>query len=256
MPDQIVSLEKDEFIGIITMNRPPVNGMDANLVTELLNIFRKADEDEQIRTIIITSAIKGIFSAGLDISTVSSGEGKAPVEIQGIFSDIYKIEKPVIAAINGHALGGGCELSLVCDFRFMSRGRGTIGLTEVNLGIIPGAGGTQRLPRLIGVNKATELLFNGTRLKADEALEIGLVHRVFDEEKLMEESLQYAKKLAAQAPVAIKLIKRCIRQGLDTDLEGGLKIERESSAKVFSTNDALEGFTAFMEKRKPDFKGK
>ncbi len=255
MSDQIVSLEQEESVGIITMNRPPVNGMDADLVTELLNVFRKAEDNEQIKAIVLASGMERIFSAGLDISSVSSGEGKAPVNIQNIFSDIQKIEKPVVAAINGHALGGGCELSLVCDFRFMARGRATIGLTEVNLGIIPGAGGTQRLPRLIGVSKATELLFKGSRLKADEALEIGLVHQVFEAEKLMEESLAYAKGLAAQAPVAIRLIKKCIHQGLDTDLESGLKLERESTAEIFTTKDALEGFAAFMEKRQPHFKG-
>ncbi len=255
MSDQIVSLEKEESVGIITMNRPPVNGMDADLVTELLNVFRKAEEDEQIRVIVVTSKVEGIFSAGLDISTMTSGEGKVPVDIQKFFNDIQKIGKPVVAAINGHALGGGCELSLVCDFRFMARGKATIGQTEVNLGIIPGAGGTQRLPRLIGVGKATELLFKGSRLKADEAREIGLVHQVFEAEKLMEGSLAYARDLAAQAPRAIRLIKKCIHQGLDNDLESGLKLESGSFAEVITTKDALEGFTAFMEKRQPHFKG-
>jgi enoyl-CoA hydratase len=255
MSDPIVNLEQEESVGIITMNRPPVNAMDADLASGLLNAFRKAEKDKGIRVIVVTSGVEGIFSAGLDVSTMTSGEGKIPVDLQKILSDIQKIEKPVIAAINGHALGGGCELSLVCDLRFMARGRATIGQTEVNLGIIPGAGGTQRLPRLIGVGRATEMLFKGIRLKADEAREIGLVHQVFELEKLLEGSLAYAWDLAAQAPSAIRLIKKCIHQGLDTDLASGLKLETESFAEVVTTKDALEGFTAFMEKRKPHFKG-
>jgi enoyl-CoA hydratase len=173
-----------------------------------------------------------------------------------LLDKIQNLSKPVIAMINGHALGGGCELALCCDFRFMEKDRARIGLPEINLGIISAAGGTQRMCRLLGRGKATELLFEGTQIGAEEALKIGLIHKAFNREELLEKTLGYAHQLAKQAPIAIGLIKKCINEGVDVDLKRGLALEREALLMALQTEDAKEGVEAYLGKRPPVFKGR
>jgi enoyl-CoA hydratase/carnithine racemase len=192
---------------------------------------------------------------------VASGKEKiasARIEnpLQRVFSRIETMSKPVIACINGHALGGGCEIALACHYRLMASDQGTIGLTEVNLGIIPAAGETQRILRLLGAAGALPLLLESKRLKPEEAKELGLVHALYPKMDLFDACLGLAKRLAAQPPVAVAALLRCVREGGDLPLEKGLEIETEGFVQCIQTEDALEGFQTFFEKRKPCFKGK
>jgi enoyl-CoA hydratase len=169
---------------------------------------------------------------------------------------IESLGKPTIAVINGHALGGGLEFALACDFRFMGRDSGTIGLPEIRLGLIPLGGGTQRLPRLIGRGRALELLLDGARIGADEALSIGLVNRVFEREKIDDGALAYARRLAQGPTRSIGLIKNCVYAGLETPLPAGLQIERDSFQDLVRTEDMVEGILSFVERREPHYTGR
>jgi enoyl-CoA hydratase len=252
-----VELSLEAPVAIIKMNRPPANAFSLEFVREVSNAIDEIDTNPKARVIIITSNINNFFATGADIKLMfEMDHQQLHSEITNLFNKIQKMSKPVIAMINGHALGGGCELALCCDLRFMEKGSSRIGLPEINLGILSAAGGTQRISRLLGSGKAIELLFEGSRLGAEEALRIGLIHKVFDREDLMEKTLVYAHKLAKQAPIAIGLIKKCINDGIDADLKRGLEIEREALIKALQTEDAREGVRAFLEKRPPKFKGK
>jgi len=250
--------EKEDGFAIITLNRPQrKNAINLELMKELLNALSEIKEDEEIRTAIITGA-GDAFAAGADITMFDAltspvkawelSQGRNPIH------EIERINKPFIAAINGLALGGGCELALACDLRIASE-KAIFGQPEINLGLLPGAGGTQRLPRLVGLTKAKELLFTGDTISAEEAYRIGLVNRVVKEENLMEEAKKLAKKLASKPPIALRVIKSVINRGINTDIESGLKYEVDGFAILFSTKDREEGIKAFLEKRKPQFKG-
>ncbi len=244
-------------IGMVKMNRPPANAFDLEFVNEFSDVIDQFTIHPEVRVIVITSDIDKIFATGADIKLMSTMDNEGVHSgLIHLLDRIQSSSKPVIAMINGHALGGGCELALCCDFRFMERGRSRIGLPEINLGIISAAGGTQRMCRLIGRGKAIELLFEGTQIGAEEALNIGLIHKVFNREELLEKTLEYARKLAKQAPIAIGLIKKCINEGVDADLKRGLALEREALLTALQTEDAKEGVQAFLEKRPPIFKGK
>jgi enoyl-CoA hydratase/carnithine racemase len=185
------------------------------------------------------------------------GETGNPVNhLQKAFDQINAMSKPVIACINGHAVGGGCEISLASHYRIMASDQGKIGLTEINLGIIPGAGGTQRITRVLGISKALPLLLEGTRLSAQEAKEIGLIHAHYPKEKLFDECMELACRLTELPPLAVASILRCVREGGEAPLQRGLDIESEEVYKCIPSDDAQEGFNAFFEKRKPVFKGK
>lgn len=251
-----LKLSLEGLVAIIKMNRPPGNAFDLELINEFNDIIDKLAINSEVRVIIITSAIEKIFATGADIKLMYKIDTEQHhYGLTNLFEKIQQMAKPIIAMINGHALGGGCELALCCDFRFMEKGSSRIGLPEINLGILSAAGGTQRMCRLIGRGKATELLFEGTQIGADEALDIGLIHKAFNREVLMERTLEYANKLANQAPIAIGLIKKCINEGIDADLERGLAVEREALLIALQTEDAKEGIKAFLEKRAPIFKG-
>ncbi|MGQ9844487.1 MAG: enoyl-CoA hydratase/isomerase family protein, partial [Spirochaetota bacterium] len=173
---------------------------------------------------------------------------------QDVWNKSEDYPKPIIAALNGHALGGGCELAMACHFRLMKKGA-RIGLTETNLGIMPGYGGTLRLPRLVGRGKALEIMLFGQQIEADNALQIGLVHRVYDEGSFMDEVMKFAEELAARPPLAVKGILKVMSAGPSMSPEQHLKMEREELAKLFTTKDCMEGMMAFAQKRKPEFKG-
>jgi enoyl-CoA hydratase/carnithine racemase len=250
-------VEREENIGIITLNRPPANPINLAVLNELDAALTELEKDKAIRALIITGAGEKGFSAGFDIKTGGTPEGeKAMSRGQEVFSRIEKYPKPVIAAMNGFALGGGCELSMACHFRIMvDAEKVVVGQPEIDLGIIPGWGGTQRLPRLVGKTKALEMLLLGTRIRATEALNIGLVTKVSKSEELMKDAKELAKALAKKAPIATQIILDVVARGLETTVDEGLKIELAGSQRVGKTKDAMEGMIAFIQKREPVYTG-
>jgi enoyl-CoA hydratase len=260
MAYETLIVEKEAPIGIIKLNRPPVNPLSVQLYHELYDAVCEFESDDTIGAIIITGNGDKAFAAGLDIKDVM---GKSAVETldflwtapRKTFDKLTSIEKPTIAAVFGLALGGGCEVALCCDLRIASEDT-VIGLPEINLGIMPGSGATQRLPRLIGVAKAKEMIYTGDNINAAEAYRIGLVNKVVPKDKLMEEAKALAKKLASKPKAAFALIKRCIDNGLNMNLASGLTMEMDSFSIAFTSEDGREGINAFVEKRKPNYKGK
>ena len=250
-------VEQKENVGIITLNRPPANPINLTVLNELDEVLTKWEKDKAVRAVIITGAGERGFSAGFDLKTAGTPDGeKAMSRGQEVFGHIEKHPKPVIAAINGFALGGGCELAMSCHFRIMLDSEKVfMGQPEIDRGIIPGWGGTQRLPRLVGKTKALEMLLLGTRVNAPEALSIGLITRVSQPGQLMNDALELASTLAKKAPVAVQIILDAVTRGLETSTDQGVKIELEGSQRVSKTKDAMEGAIAFIEKREPHFTG-
>jgi enoyl-CoA hydratase/carnithine racemase len=250
-------VEQDENIGLVTLNRPPANPINFAVLSELDEVLTKWQKDKAVRAIIITGAGERGFSAGFDLKTAGTPDGeKAMSRGQEVFSHIEKYPKPVIAAINGFALGGGCELAMACHFRVMLNSQQVVmGQPEIDRGIIPGWGGTQRLPRLVGRTKALEMLLLGTRVNAAEALSIGLITRISQPGQLMTDAKELAKTLAKKAPIAVQIILDAVARGLETTTDQGMKIELEGSQRVSKTKDAMEGAIAFIQKRDPVFTG-
>ena len=250
-------VEREDNVGIITLNRPPANPINLAVLDELDAVLIEWEKDKAVRAVIITGAGERGFSAGFDVKTAGTPEGeKAMSRGQEVFSHIEKYPKPVIAAVNGFALGGGCELAMSCHFRIMvSSERVVMGQPEIALGIIPGWGGTQRLPRLVGRTKALEMLLLGTRINAPEALSIGLITKMSQPGQLMDDAKELARALAKKAPVALQVILDAVTRGLETTIDQGLKIELEGSQRISQTKDAMEGMMAFIEKREPVFTG-
>lgn len=246
-------------IGIITLNRPKVlNALNQELMKEVGQAIDLIGADEQVKTVIITGGEKA-FAAGADISTmvddsVAQALPKCLV-FHGVMDKIEDLPKPVIAAIAGVALGGGCELTQACDIRIAAAGT-KFGQPEINLGVIPGAAGTQRLPRLIGMGRAKELVFTGGMIDAEEALQFGLVNKVVPLESLMEECKKLAQKLNQKSGLALAAAKRAINHGMNGDLRTGNMIERECFAALFASEDQKEGMRAFLEKRQAEFKSR
>jgi enoyl-CoA hydratase len=258
---ETVLFEKENGIGIITLNRPDrMNALSRQLKEEVWSLFESWEGDDEVKVIIVTGGEK-VFSAGADIkerSTVQVTQAQiysAQKKSQEFYTRIEQFEKPVIAAVSGVALGGGCELALVCDLRIASE-TARFGLPEVKLGSMPSAGGTQRLPRLIGATRAKEMLFSGEFVEAREAYRIGLVTKVVPTERLMQEAREWALKLAERPPLSIKYIKRAVQVGLQLDLQSGLDYEAQCSSILYASEDRKEGLKAFAEKRKPVFKGR
>ena len=258
------------FVTTIRMKRPPVNALTAELQEELVERLAELAEDSATRVVVLTSAIDRYFMAGADIKLMGGEDGfdrENPATLERIaqmsrrsqaaFSQVEHFPKPLIAAINGHALGGGCELALVCDYRLMiDDGRSTIGLTETSLGLIPGAGGTQRLPRLIGQAKATEMIFEAVRLKAPEALRIGLVNAAISPDGFEQGVAERAQKLARSAPVALRLAKEAIIAGMERAPGKAYEVEAENFGRTAMTEDAAIGIMSFVSKQPPEFSGK
>ncbi len=257
MAYETLIVEREENIAIITLNRPPANPINLTVLDELEAALNEFEKDKAIRALIITGAGEKSFSAGFDVKTAGTPEGtKAMDKGQVVFSQIEKYPKPVIAAINGFALGGGCELSMACHFRIIADSEKVfMGQPEINLGIIPGWGGTQRLPRLVGKTKALEMLLLATRVGAAEALSIGLVTKVSKPEELMKDAKELAKALAKKAPIAMQIIIDAVTRGLETTTDEGIKIELAGSQRVAKTKDAMEGMIAFIQKREPVYTG-
>lgn len=259
--DQPVIVEQREGqIAILQLNRPQVmNSFNFAMLRGLQEKIEALRFDRDIRVVIIRGAGDKAFCAGADLkerATLSDIEVKQFIlTIRNLFTAIENLPKPVIAAVNGIALGGGTELALACDIR-IAAATASMGLTETRLAIIPGAGGTQRLPRLIGRGKAKELIFTGRRVKADEALAIGLVNQVAAPEKLMDDALAMARMITETGPIAIEQAKYAINHGLETDLHTGLAIESNAYWITIPTEDRLEGLASFRDKRKPVYQGK
>ena len=250
-----VKYELAEEIALVTMNNPPVNAFSKNLIDDFNAIFDEL-RAKKLRVVVLTGVGKA-FQAGadirmfLDLKTEEDGLALGKT-VQDLVNNAARMECPVIAAINGVALGGGTELAVACDIRVASSAA-KFGLPEVTYGIIPGAGGTQRLPRLIGPGRAKMLLFSGRIIDADEALKIGLVDMVVEPDQLMPEVMQLAGMIAGKSPGAVRIAKRAVNEGLDVPLSDGMMIERRYLGKLIAIGDQIEGATAFLEKRKPNF---
>jgi len=260
MKDNILLTEEKKQVALLTLNRPEVmNALNFPLLYALKEEIEALRIRSDIRVIIITGAGDKAFCAGADLkerATLDPAQVKEFIlTIGNLFSSIENLNKPVIAAINGIALGGGTELALASDIR-IAASNASIGLTETRLAIIPGAGGTQRLPRLVGRGKAKELIFTGRRVMAEEALQINLVNQICENAVLIEECLKMAAMICATGPIAIEQSKYAINHGLETDLQTGLAIESNAYWVTIPTEDRLEALAAFAEKRKPVFKGK
>lgn len=260
MEEKILLLEERDKIAILTLNRPEVmNSLNVALLNELDHVISGLRFNNHIRAIIVTGAGDRSFCAGADLKeriTLTETEVKQFIlKIRTLFTNIENLNKPVIAGVNGVALGGGTELALASDIRVASE-NATMGLTETRLAIIPGAGGTQRLPRLVGKGKAKELIFTGRRVGAEEAEKIGLVNKVCPHEDLLSECVKMAEMICEGGPVAISQAKYAINNGYETDLSTGLAIESNAYWITIPTEDRLEGLAAFKEKRKPVYKGK
>ncbi|OGF53144.1 MAG: hypothetical protein A2Z21_09585 [Candidatus Fraserbacteria bacterium RBG_16_55_9] len=243
-------------IAWITLNRPHrFNTFNSEMREELPRAFQELAKNDDVRVIVVRGAGGKAFSAGAEITEFSLGKPYQFAELGGVFNVPQECPKPVIAAIDGYALGGGLEFALACDFRIASK-RSELGQPEINLGLIPGGGGTQRLARLIGAARAKELVMLGERISAEQAAQWGLIHKVVENERFDEEVRAFAEKLAAKPPVAIRLVKRVIDWGSEAPMEAALFLEREAFGLLFSTEDMIEGTTAFLAKKKPEFKGR
>lgn len=250
---EFVTYEQEGFIGIVTINRPKaLNALNSKVLEELEETFNQVDL-EATRALIITGAGTKSFVAGADIaemSTLTKAEGEAfGKKGNDVFRKIETFPIPVIGAINGFALGGGCEISMSCDIRICSE-NAVFGQPEVGLGITPGFGGTQRLARIIGVGKAKEMIYSAKNIKADEAYRIGLVNDVYPQEELMEMAKKLANKIAKNAPIAVRACKAAINEGLDVDMDKAIVVEEKAFGSCFETEDQKEGMNAFLEKRK------
>lgn len=244
----------------LTLNRPEAaNALSIALLSDLENAIQQVRQNKQIRCVILTGQGDKAFCAGADLKErkeMTDTETVAALKkISGIVRQVEQIEVPVITAINGVAFGGGLELALATDIRIASA-QSQMGLTETALAIIPGAGGTQRLPRIIGAAQAKYLIYTSKRISAEEASRLGLIERSVDLEYLQEECLQLAKQITANGPLALRQAKKAINQGLDASIEKGLEVEHAAYLELISTQDRQEGLLAFQEKRKPDYQGK
>jgi enoyl-CoA hydratase/carnithine racemase len=254
-----VSFSTDAGIGTITLDKPPANSYDLEYVQELGEAVAAAAADDGVKVVILRSASEKFFSAGADIKAFQAGPHDRNMEMietsHRTLSSIARIPKVFIAEINGHALGGGLEIPLACDLRFAGDGAFRLGTPEATLGLLPGNGGTQRLPRLIGRSRALDLMITGRTVTPRQAYELGIVDTLFAADEVREQTLEYAQKLAAGATRAIGSIKLAVHEGIDDGLERGLERERELVEELFLSDDGREGVAAFAEKRQPTFTG-
>jgi len=254
-----ILVEVKNGIGVLTLNQPEVrNALCPQTWDEIRQGMHEFGKNKDVRVVIITGAGGKAFASGANIKTLRDRPALETIEseAQDVLNEIENLNKPVIAAIDGFALGGGCEVAMSCDIR-IATSRSKLGQPEVNLGVIPGAGGTQRLQRLVGMGKAKELIYTGDIITAQEAKEIGLVNQVVEEpEQLMEAAMAMAAKIMSKGPLAVSFAKAAINLGANTDLRSGMLFEKFAQTVLFSTEDRIEGTSAFLEKRKPEFKGK
>jgi enoyl-CoA hydratase len=258
MPGRVLSLERfpDKQIAVLTFDRPPLNAIDEQVVTELAEATAELSDDDSTRAVLVRSALERVFMAGADVNEFAriAEEGVDRALVAGqVFTSFAELPQPTVAAINGHALGGGLELALACDFRFAARVDGAlIGLPEVRLGLLPGAGGTQRLTRIVGPARATELIMKGIQLSPEAAAEDGIVHFLVEPDELEAKARDYTVRLARQAPIALRGIKRAIRAASTPD---GLSVEADAFRDVLTSEDAQTGVKAFLDGERATFSG-
>lgn len=253
-----VSLGFENEIAIITIDNPPVNSLTKEVMSELSSTLDTLGKKREVRAAIITGSGEKCFVAGADINQFPHLDGKSGEEMvrygQEIFNKINHLSFPVICAVNGLALGGGCELVLACDIRVAAE-NAKFGFPEVGLGIIPGYGGTQRLPRLVGIGKAKELIFSGEPISSQEAYRLGLIEKLVPTGEALQQALELARKVVKRGPLAVSKAKQVINQGIEMTLQDGLDLEARFSGELFGSQDKNEGAKAFFEKRVPIFKG-
>ena len=251
-----ILLEKVNGVAIISLNRPPANSLSLALLKDISGTFDDIEKDGAVRAVVITGASEKFFCGGAEIKEFNVVDTNAQMQGgQTLFRRIETFGKPVIAAVNGYALGGGCELAMCCHIRYAAD-TAKLGQPEVNLGIIPGWGGTQRLPRLVGRGRALELMFTGDMITAAEAERIGLVNRVMPVAELKATVIKLAERLAANAPLALKAIIECVDEGYEHGIVRGLDAEREKFVVIGKSEDARNAIQAFLTKQKPTFKGR
>jgi enoyl-CoA hydratase/carnithine racemase len=247
-------------VATIRLDRPKVNALNREMVLQIDVAVNKAEEDDRVRSVVVWGGEK-VFAAGADIKEMADLDPVAMFAYIRVFHDVFtrleQLSKPTIAAINGYALGGGCELALACDLRFAAEDA-QLGQPEILLGVIPGAGGTQRLPRLVGVGRAKDIIFSGRFVGAAEAHDIGLVNRVEPADRLYEEAVKAAERLAAGPPIALSMAKQAIDRGMQGDIASGLLIEKQAFAALFATEDQRIGMESFVQKGpgKAEFQGR
>ncbi len=257
MPYTSIIVTREEGYAVVQLNRPEVlNAISMQLMQELVDALEALDREDAVRAIILTGNEKA-FAAGADI-TEMAGAGAVEMLVRDQFARwdrIRKIKKPIIAAVSGFALGGGCEITMSCDIIIASE-TAKFGQPEISIGVMPGAGGTQRLTRAVGKAKAMEMVLTGRMITADEALRWGLINKVVPVEYYLEEARAMAREIAAKPPLAVRLAKEAVLKSFDTTIEGGLEFERKNFYLLFASEDQKEGMAAFTGKRKPDWKGK
>ncbi|MFQ5520900.1 MAG: enoyl-CoA hydratase/isomerase family protein [Candidatus Methylomirabilia bacterium] len=258
MPPAMVSLAVADRIAVLSMERPPVNAMSRTFMAELEANLNRSAADPSIRVVIVESRLPGMFSGGADIRELKGLDAAGCASFiafgHGLFHRVTEIPKPIIAAINGICVGGGLELAMACDLRIAAKSA-RFGQPEVNLGVVSGWGGTQRLPRLVGKTRGMEMLLLGEQIPAEDALAIGLVNRVVPDEALMEEATALARKLSAKSPIALAKVKEAVGRGLPLSLADGLHEEARCYVEAYVFGDAEEGIQAFLEKRPARFSG-
>ena len=254
-----ITLERDDGVGIIKLNNPPANAYDHGVMKELDDAIYEIRFDRSIKVVVLASDLPRFFCAGANVAALKAGDeyDRAAFDLHAheVLAKIERTPKLVIAAISGHCLGGGLEIALACDLRFMVDADARIGLTEANMGVIPGTGGTQRLPRLIGLSRAIDLMVTGAAILPQQALELGIVNRLYPADQLVNETMAYAKKLAQGPALAVGRIKLAAVQGVELPMDGALLLERELLNQVFASADAEEGMASFLEKRQPTYRG-
>jgi len=257
---QFIKLQKEDGIAIISINRANKhNAFNSSVMEEMNSAVEEISRDDEILVVILTGSGKH-FAAGADVEELKTLENSSQAytwlrKYTDMYEKLESLEKPLIAAVKGFTLGGGCELMLCADI-VVADSTAKIGLPEVKLGMLPGGGGTQKLPRLIGLNRAKEYLFTGEPMDAYQARDFGIVNRVVDPDNLMDEAKDLAYKISKRPPQALRLIKQCANQGVEIDLEAGLELEKQAFSILCSTEDKKEGFAAFLDKREPSFKGR
>jgi enoyl-CoA hydratase/carnithine racemase len=256
----MIGLEREGAVGVISLHRAPANAYNPQFAEEFRAAVDGARDDAAVRAVIVRSTLPKFFSAGADVKWFASSTLDEKVlfitHMHEVLRRIETTAKVFVAAIGGHCLGGGMEIALACDLRFAAAGAYGLGQPEISLGIIPGNGGTQRLPRLVGKSRALDLMITGRSVSPDEALAIGLVDRVLPADELWPKTAEYAAALARSATVAVGLIKLAVNRGLEMPLDDGLAYEREGLFRCFASEDGVEGVRAFAEKRPAQFKGR
>ena len=260
MADPVVTFSASNHVGIITLNRPPANSYEIGFLGDLEGAIDEAEKHPEVRVVILKSASEKFFCAGADIKAFAANDAATNIKMihkgHATLDRMPASSKIFIAALNGHTLGGGLEIALACDLRFAAEGEYKLGLPEVTLGLLPGNGGTQRLPSLIGPARALEMMITGRIVSPAEALELGFVNRLFPADRLISDTEAFARQVATGPGIAISAIKHLVHATGSMGLGDGLALETELMSSLFNTQDALEGVSAFAEKRKAVFKGR